>query len=190
MGTATNSSSSWIRSHKNMLYNFHTMLKMSFVHKINQRCLKHPMLDNIQQPGGCKGHFLFQYNTLYPQNPRLNRHSSPFLQQNLSMVVQSPSIFNNLLPDNFTVIFYLLLIQNRVTLEIIQNQAKLSIDFLWLGFCVYIAIYGLRNWRIIANVRGIHGSKNYCPVRFLFFKRELRMPDHYLRLLSELYINI
>ncbi len=37
---------------------------------------------------------------------------------------------------------------------------------------------------------GIHGSIKYCPVRVLFFNRELRSADHYLRLLFELYINI
>ncbi len=38
--------------------------------------------------------------------------------------------------------------------------------------------------------RGTHGSIKYGLIRVLFFKRELRIADHYLRPLSEFYINI
>ena len=37
---------------------------------------------------------------------------------------------------------------------------------------------------------GTHGSIKYGQIRVLFFNRELRIADHYLRPLSELYINI
>ena len=36
---------------------------------------------------------------------------------------------------------------------------------------------------------GIHRSIKYCPGPVLFFNRELRITDHYLRLISESYIN-
>ena len=38
--------------------------------------------------------------------------------------------------------------------------------------------------------RGIHGSIKYGVIQVLVFNRELRIADHYLRPLSEWYINI
>ncbi len=37
---------------------------------------------------------------------------------------------------------------------------------------------------------GIHGSIKYGPARVLLFNRELRIADHYLRTLSQSYVNI
>ena len=42
----------------------------------------------------------------------------------------------------------------------------------------------------IITIRGTHGSIKFGPTRVLIVNRELRIADHYLRPLSEPYINI
>ena len=48
----------------------------------------------------------------------------------------------------------------------------------------------------LASLRGTHSYTwvyklpRYGPTRVLFFNRELQIPDHYLRPISESYINI
>ncbi len=41
-----------------------------------------------------------------------------------------------------------------------------------------------------SSTRGTHGYIKYGPIRVLFFNRELRIADHYLSPISELYISI
>ncbi len=54
----------------------------------------------------------------------------------------------------------------------------------------YVIKIGIPLISVSLSHRGTHGSINYGPIRVLFFNWELRITDHYLRPLSESYINI